>query len=216
MIPFCCFDPAAGKYVDLTIPSLPVTVISEGLPVQLSVFDDEDKSTAPLKLSDLEPTPGNTAASLKPLQLRGWFVSVQLLPVLGFIALWQWDRRRRFLEAHPEIVRRRSARSALRSKMRELEKAVTAGDATAFVRHAAGAMKIAVAPHFPAHPQALVGADVLAQLDAAEQNGPTGETVRQIFAAADAQYAMKPQTPADWRALKSGVENMLQNLEGKL
>ena len=42
-IPFSYFDPATGKYVDLTIPSLPVTVVGEGLPVELAAFDDEAK-----------------------------------------------------------------------------------------------------------------------------------------------------------------------------
>ncbi len=42
-IPFSYFDPATAKYVDLTIPPLPVTVVGEGLPVQLPAFDDEDE-----------------------------------------------------------------------------------------------------------------------------------------------------------------------------
>ncbi len=133
-IPFSYFDPASAKYVDLTIPPLPVTVVGESLPVQLPVSDDGTTSAAPLKLSGLAATPGKTAASLEPLQLRGWFVGVQLAPVLGFLALWQWDRRRRFLEAHPEIVRRRLARRALRREKRALEQAAAAGDAAAFVQ----------------------------------------------------------------------------------
>jgi hypothetical protein len=215
-IPFSYFDPAAAKYLDLTIPPLPVTVVGEGLPVQLPGFDDEAKSAVPLKLSGLAPTPGKTAVSLKPLQLRGWFVGVQLVPVIGFIALWQWDRRRRFLEAHPEIVRRRQARRALRREKRKLQKAAAASDPAAFIRHAANAMKIACAPHFPAHPQALVCADVLAQLEVTERNGRAGETVRKIFAAADARFATTAQPQADLLALQSDVETVLLKLEGKL
>jgi hypothetical protein len=191
-------------------------VVGEGLPVQLSVTEAETESAAPTKLSGLAPTPGKTVASLKPLQTRGWFVGVQLVPVIGFFALWQWDRRRRFLEAHPEIVRRRQARRALRHERHELEKAVAAGNATAFVLHAADAMRIAVAPHFPAHPQALVCGDVLAQLDTADQNAQAGETVRKIFAAADARFGLTPQTQADLLALPSAVEAVLLKLEEKL
>ena len=215
-IPFSSFDPAAGKYFDLTIPPLPVTVIGEGLPVQLPVFDDENKSAAPLKLSSLAPTPGKTVASLKPLQLQGWFVFLQLVPVFGFLALWQWDRRRQFLEVHPEIVRRRQAKRALRREKLKLQKAFHAADANAFVRHAAGALCIAVAPNYPANPQALVCADVLAQLDEPERNGLVGETVRKIFAAADARFAVAPKTGADWLALQAEVESVLRKLEEKL
>jgi hypothetical protein len=215
-IPFCSFDPASAKYVDLTIPPIPVTVVGDSLPVELPAADVGTESTAPLRLSGLAATPGKTAESLEPLQMRGWFAGVQLAPVLGFLALWQWDRRRRFLEAHPEIVRRRLARRALRREKRALERAASAGDAAAFVQHAADAMRVSCAPHFPAHPQALVCADVLAQLDGAEANNRVGETVRKIFAAADAQFATTAQIQTDCLALKPDVAAVLQKLEEKL
>jgi hypothetical protein len=215
-IPFCSFDPATASYVDLTIPSLPVTVAADSLPVKMPALDEDAKSETPLELSDLSPSPGKTAASLKPLQLRGGFVGLQLVPVVGFLALWQWDRRRRFLEAHPEIVRRRQARRALRREKNKLEKAASAGDVTAFVRHAAEALKISVAPNYPANPQALVCTDVLAQLNDAERNGLAGGTVRKIFAAADARFALTPQAQADLLKIQSDVEVVLQKLEEKL
>ena len=215
-IPFSYFDPATAKYVDLTIPPLPVTVTGDNLPVQLPAFDDETKSATPLKLSDLAPVPGKMVGSLKPLQLRGWFVCLQLVPVIGFLALGQWDRRRRFFEAHPEIVRRRQARRALGREKRKLQKAVAAGDVAAFVQHAAAAMRIAVAPQDAANPQALVCADVLAQLDGADQSGDAGETVRKIFAATDARFAVAAGTPAGLLALRAGLETALRKLEEKL
>jgi hypothetical protein len=216
-IPFSCFDPATAKYVDLTIPPLPVTVFEEGLPAQLSAGDDEAQSAAAPKLGELATTPGQLAGSLEPLQLRGWFVCAQFAPVLGFFALWRWDRHRRFLEAHPEIVRRRLARRALRREKRALERAASTGDAAAFVQHAAHAMKISCAPHFPAHPRALVCADVLAQLDGADRAGDrAGETVRKIFAAADAQFAATAQTQSGLLELHPEVEAVLKQLEERL
>ena len=189
---------------------------ADSLPVKMAAPDDETKSDTPLALSDLSPTPGKTGASLKPLQMRSRFVCLQLVPVAGFLALWQWDRRRRFLEAHPEIVRRRQARRALRREKNKLTKAASAGDVTAFVRHAADALKIVCAPQYPAHPQALVCADVLAQLDDAERIGRAGETVRKIFAAADSRFALTPQAQADLLKIQSDVEAVLQKLEEQL
>jgi hypothetical protein len=153
---------------------------------------------------------------LKPLQLRGWFVGWQLAPLAGFSALWLWDRRRRYLEAHPDIVRRARAKRELRRARRQLQAAADAQDAAAFVRCAAHAMTVAAAPHFPANPGALVGGDVVAQLDNAGQNGQSAETVRQVFAAADSSYATEPQTQSDWLALRPGVERVLQKLEERL
>jgi hypothetical protein len=215
-IPFSCFDPATAKYVDLTVPPLPLTVVGAGLPVQLAARGDGSQSAAPLKLSGLMPSPGKTVDSLKPLQMRGWFICLQLAPVFGFVGLWQWDRRRRFLEAHPEIVRRRKAGRDLRREKSKLRKSVAAGDASAFVEHAANALKICCAPHFPAHPRALVCADVLSRLDNTDASGRAGETVRKIFAAADAQFAAAAQTKTDCLSLRSDVESVLQKLEEKL
>ncbi|MBW8865391.1 MAG: BatD family protein [Verrucomicrobia bacterium] len=215
-IPFSAFDPATEKYYDLTIPALPVMVIGDGLPVKLPAWSADDKNPAPLKLSGLAMTPGKSVASLKPLQLQGWFLFLQILPVYGFYLLWQWDKRRRFLEAHPEIVRLRKARRDLRREKIKLQKAVSAGDAGKFVQHAAAAMRIAVAPHFPADAQALVGGDVLSQLDAAGRSGPAGETVRKVFAAVDAQFAAPPQSRTDLLALQPAVETTLLKLEERL
>ena len=61
-----------------------------------------------------------------------------------------------------------------------------------------------------------VCADVLAQLDGAEQNSRADETIRKIFAAADSQFAATPQIRADLLALNSDVEAVLQKLEAKL
>jgi hypothetical protein len=215
-IPFSYFDPATGKYADLTIPPQPVTVVGESLPVKLAVFGEEGKPAAPLQLSALESAPGRTVWSLRPLQLRGWFLGLQLTPALGFLALWLWDRRRRYLEAHPDIVRRAQARRALRREVQKLHKAVAAVDQNAFVQHAARAMSIAVAPHFPANPQALVSADVLAHLATVGQNGQAAETVKRVFAAVDAQFAVTPPSPPDLLSLRPGVESVLQALEEKL
>ena len=215
-IPFSAFDPATGKFYDLTITALPVTVVSEGLPVQLPTWNSDEKNSAPMKLSALATAPGMSVKSLRPQQLQFWYWFLALLPVYGFFRLWQWDQRQRYLEAHPEIVRRMKARKELRREKSELRAAVAAGDAGKFLRHAAAAMRIAVAPHFPANDRALVGGDVLSQLDEAERDGVAGATVRKIFAAADAQFAGAKKAAADLLALNPAVLAVLEKLEGKL
>jgi hypothetical protein len=214
-IPFCFFDPGLGKYLDLTVPPLPVTVLGHGLPTALAATADQDKTAAPLRLSAPAPAPG-WAGGLRPPQLQAWFAALQLVPLAGFVALWQWDRQRRFLAAHPDIVRRRRARRELRRARRQLLAAIAAHDPAAFVQCAGRAMAIAAAPHFPAEPAALVGADVLAQLAATGAPAAQADTVRQVFAAADAAFAVAPPPPPDWLALRPGVEQVLQTLEAQL
>jgi hypothetical protein len=215
-IPFSGFDPVAKKYYDLTIPAVPVMVVGEGLPVQLNDGSGDENKSASLKLSGPAPTPGKAVASLKPLQLQGWFVGLQLLPVLGLAGLWRWDERRRFLAAHPEIVRRRKAKRDLRREKKKLQAAAAAGDAEQFGAHAADALRIAVAPHFPAESRALVSGDILTRFNEAERAGQAGEMVRKIFAAADAQFAAAPPAKINLLALKPELEIVLQQLEEKL
>ena len=215
-IPFVSFNPTTGKYEDLTIPPLPVTVSGESLPTELPPAEGGTGAGPPLELGGLAPTPGKAAASLQPPQLRGWVVGLQFVPLLGFLGLWRWDCRRRFLAAHPDIVRRRQARRALRREKRRLHRADASGDRAAFVHHAANAMRIAAAPHYAAHPQALVCGEVLERLGEVEKNGAAGETVRRVFSAADAQFAATPQKQADSPVLESEVNAVLVKLEEQL
>ena len=154
--------------------------------------------------------------SLKPLQMQGGMVAALFLPVLGFFALWRWDERKRFLEAHPEIVRRRQALRDLRREKKSLQQAVAAGDAEKFLRHAVAAMRVAVAPHFPAEARAMVGGDVLSQLAESDRSGRDGETVRKICAAEDARFGAGQKQRADMLAAHADVELVLKKLEAKL
>ena len=168
-------------------------------------------------LSELATAPGRTAASLVPVALRGWFPLVQVAPVFGFVGLWAWDRRRRYLEAHPDIVVRRRARRALRQARRELQAAVRKGDAARLLKAGLEAMRVAAAPHFPAEPRALVGADVLALFTDQERQGKLGATVRQLFATADAtRFGTHPPDGRDSLASHADIESMLNRLEAML
>ena len=220
-IPFSCFDPARGNYVDLSIPSIPISVLTgdalTNADTALMLSENATEPEAKISLSKLSPTPGRTAGSLVPLQMRGWFPLVQLLPALGFCGLWWWDRRRRFLEQHPAIVRRRLARRALRREMRSLERAAENGDAPGFVGCGISSLQIASAPHYPATPRALVCGDVLQILTATERAGKDGETVRRFFAVADAAaFANASGARADLLAEKPALKEILVKLEARL
>ena len=220
-IPFSCFDPGRGQYVDLTIPSLPVTVLAGAMEsnADATLVPSESAAGPEQKtgLSKLAAAPGWITGGLVPLQLRGWFPLVQIFPALGFCSLWWWDRRRRYLEQHPEIVRRRQARRALRRERRRLEQAAASSDAEQFVRSAITALQIASAPHYPAAPRALVCGDVLQIFTAPERDGKPGETVRRFFAAAvAAEFANRPENLTRLLAEESALREIIATLEERL
>lgn len=220
-IPFSYFDPKAGSYVDLTIPSVPVTVKPGAAPGDLASLAQAGAAGSEpekeLVLSGLAASRGRTAASLVPPQQQAWFPLAQLAPAFFFFGLWSWDRRRRYLEAHPDVVLRRRARRALRHQCRVVQRAARAADAPRFAAAAVNAMRVACAPHYPAEPRALVGGDVLPLLPEAERSGRAGEVVRRFFAATDAaRFGTGAPNVTDLLPLKPDLERVLQELEQKL
>ncbi len=216
---FSYFDPAQKKYVDLTIQAMPITVLAGAATAEAQQIAQAAAATTDetkLKLSGLATTPGR-AASLSPLQLNNGFLWGQLVPLFGFIGLWLWDRRRRFYEAHPEVLVRKRARRALRRERVELNKAAQANDAARFVDLAVSAMRIGSAPHFPAAPRALVGRDILELLDETERRGSEGEVVRKIFSTTDAaQFSKSTAELSGLLALRADLDRVLDKLDAKL
>ena len=219
-LPFSYFDPARGAYIEATIPPVAVGVAAGNLPTDWKPVDLSAGAATrdpELKLSELAVVPGKSAGTLVPVQLQSWFAWVQIAPALVFGALWYWDRRRRFLEAHPEVVRCRRARRALRRERRALRQAATNGDAAGFVRRAVAALQIAAAPHFPAAPRALVCGEVLSLFNEAEQGGRTGEVIRRVFAREAAQtFAAQPEGGMPMFDLRPELENILVRMEARL
>jgi hypothetical protein len=220
-IPFSYFDPKAGAYVDLTIASVPVTIKTGAVPGDLSSFlqagaaDGEPEKE--LVLSSLAGSRGRTASSLVPPQQQPWFPLVQLAPAVAFFGVWSWDRRRRYLETHTDIVLRRRARRALRRQRRVLQRAARVADAPRFATAAVNAMRAACAPHYPAEPRALVGSDVLPLLSEPERSGQGGQVVRRFFSVTDAAlFGPASSNVADLLPLKPDLERVLQDLEQKL
>ncbi|HWV98337.1 MAG TPA: BatD family protein [Candidatus Acidoferrum sp.] len=220
-IPFSFFDPSALAYNDLTIQPVPIQILPGAAPGDLKALAQANAVSPPPErepmLSGLAAGPGAAAASLTPFQLRPWYPAVQLAPAGAFLGLWSWDRRRRFLEQHPEVVRRRRARRALHRARRALETAALAGDTGRFAGLGVSALRIACAPHYPAEPRALVGADVLGLLSESERAGRAGEVVRRFFSVTDAErFSVEPLAPGELLALQPDLEAVLQDLEDRL
>ena len=220
-IPFSYFDPMRRAYVDLTIPSLPVSVKAGETPGDLQALLQPDSPAAETEkepvLSGLAASPGRMARSLVPAQQQAWFPLLQLALAAAFIGLWGWDRRRRYFEQHPDVLLRRRARRDLRRKRRALRQAAQAKDAPGFAAAAVSAMRVACAPHYPAEPRALVGSDVLALLRETGGNARASEVVRRFFAVTDAsRFAAAGGDAAELLALEPDLEHLLQQLEERL
>ena len=220
-LPFSSFDPERGAYVDLSIPSLPITVLPGTVsPADLqSVMQaaklGENREEEPV-LSGLATSPG-LMAGLVPVQRRSWFPLLHLVPALTLLGLWMWDRRRRFYEQHPDVLLRRRALRQLRRERRALLRAAKSHDSARFAAGAVRAMTVAVAPHYPAEPRALVGSDVITLLPEGDRAGRSGETVRRLFATmSESRYAAARTETADLLQLRPEIDVVLDQLEARL
>jgi len=221
-IPFSYFDPTKAAYVDLTVPSVKVTVKAGAVPVDMAALTNAGASSTTEgerepRLAGLALTPGRSMNRIVPTQHDLWFSLMQLAPAGILLGLWYWDRRRRFHEAHPEVMVRRRARRALRREWAAVRHAASLGDTGRFAACAVNAMRIASAPHYPAEPQALVSSDVTPLLT--ETGGAVSfrQVVRQIFAAADAErFAEQPEPSKDLLMLRPELERVLAQLEARL
>jgi len=220
-IPFSSFDPNLGKFVDQSIPAVPITVLPDpDYTNSLAAIESSNGDKSPprkLTLSGLVTHPGKSVSSLQPLQARLWFGAVQVMPALLFGGLWWWERRRQYLERHPEIVRCRQARRDLRRVRRRLHRAARVGSAMDFTQLGVSALQIACAPHFPANPRALVCSDVLEVLDQEERQGRAGDIVRQFFTTADVKsFSNAAESGGQLLGLAQGLETILLKLEARL
>jgi hypothetical protein len=224
-IPFSYFDPETKAYVDLTIPPAALTVKPgpAGATAQAQAADDSNPAAddagreRDLVLTGLSETPGTSVGSLEPVQHRGWFLALQLMPAALLGGLWGWDRRRTFLEKHPDVRLKRRARRGLRRELRLARRAAVAQDAPGFVNRAASALREACAPHAAANPEALVCADVLQELQPPDPSGRSGEVVRRVFAAADAvRFGGPVRDGQELLALEPELERVLEQLKARL
>ena len=231
-IPFSFFDPERGAYADLTIPPTPLQILPATRPADLNALTkaasaNTNREPEPV-LSGLATAPGLSSSTLVPLQQRAWFPLIQALPAAAFLALWGWDRRRRFYEQHPNVLLRRRAKRALRRERRKLGRVARAGDQQRFAMTAINCLRIACAPHYPAQPAALVGTDILQVLPEAERSGQSGEVIRRFFHSTDAALfsahgdtnstgsVVSAEQPSNLLALRPQLEAVLQILEDKL
>jgi hypothetical protein len=220
-IPFCYFNPQSRKFVDLTIPSVPVKVLPAPPGTVMPVVPPDEPEPGAVEpeepaLSAIVEALGAPAGSLRPLQQRPGFIALQLAFAAALAGVWGWHRRRAHLENHPEILARRAARRALQRRLAEIRAAAQARDAAAFAVHCADAFKEAAAPELDSAPQALVAADLLAGTAAVDPRGRASVLVREIFNAADSWRFARRAPPAEILERQAEVEGLIQDMLRRL
>lgn len=213
------FNPRKRAYERIEFPPIQVTVTGQApAKVELVAIDPsapaETGQVPAARATELAaPVGGGRVAGGPPLladpATLGW---TQLGGLLAVATALSWAARRDWLARHPELVRRREARRALRAARRRLRRAERAGDAD---RHAAAAVEALRAGAAPllvaATDRALTAEDILRA--APELAAPTA--VREVFLRADGTRF--GGSPAQATLARHGeIERCLGQLEAHL
>jgi hypothetical protein len=219
VLPFSYFDPERRAYVDITVPPLPIQVKASSAavaptPVETVKGDtpraEEPPRTVEPAMTGLEEKPGRWTQSAGPPFRERWVLVLELAPPVLLLALWAWRRRREYLAANPQIIRRRRAHAAARRALARARAAARKGDRGEFLRASAGALREAASPLDTAHAGSLTREDVLRLLG----NDPDASAVaRKVLDSADAvNYSTADAGSMEPRALLPELERAVHTL----
>ena len=218
-IPFCYFDPERRAFVDITIPPLPISVKPSSAPGAVAPAEtakgeppraDETPRTAEPVMTGLDEKAGRWTHSPGP-PLRGWWLpAAELVPPALLLVLWAWRRRRDYLAANPQIIRRRRAHAAARRALARARTAARKGDRGEFLRASAGALREAASPLDTARAASLTREDVLRLLN---DDAGASAVARKVLDSADAaSYSTAEAGAMEPRALLPELERAVHTL----
>lgn len=223
-LPFSFFDPKKRAYVDATVPPVPIKVNANPALAKAAAEDAADNPAAsetvllppdPPKpaLTGLEEKSGRWVSSLALPFEQSWFLMLQAVPPLTLLVLWAWQRRRRYLAANPQVLRRRLARRAARQHLDKARAAVRRGDQTQFLNEGVRALREAVAPLDSTLPDSLVAEEVIRHF---QDDADAKEAVTRIYEAANSAYAPVGMGTLQPVSLLSSLESVIAKLNSKL
>src|SRR6185295_17880499 len=139
-----------------------------------------------------------------------WVPVLELAPPVLLLALWAWRRRREYLAANPQIIRRCRAHAAARRALARARAAARKGDRGEFLRASAGALREAASPLDTAHADSLTREDVLRLLD---NDAGASAVARKVLDSADAaNFSTTGAGTMEPRALLSELERAVHTL----
>ena len=218
-IPFSYFDPERRAFVDITIPPLPISVKASNTagavaPAETAKGEppraDETPRTAEPVMTGLDENAGRWTHSPGP-PLRGWWLpAAEFVPPVLLLALWAWRRRRDWLAANPQFIRRRRAHAAARRALARARTAARKGDRGEFLRASAGALREAASPLDTARADSLTREDVLRLLN---DDAGASAVARKVLDSADAaSYSTAEAGAMEPRALLPELERAVHTL----
>jgi hypothetical protein len=134
---FSFFDPDRKSYRTLQSPAVPITVrpsalAATPLPLSTNAAGARDPAIRPNDLLHIKTHLGLVSQPSPPLWQRSWFLSLQAVPVLTWLAALLWRKRQDMLSNNPRLRRRRETEKQVHSGLVELRRFVENNQAEEF------------------------------------------------------------------------------------
>ncbi|MEO6785234.1 MAG: DUF4381 family protein, partial [Chthoniobacteraceae bacterium] len=161
-------------------------------------------------MTGLAEKPGCWVHSIAPPLREWWLLAAEAATPMLLLALWAWRRRRDWLAANPQIIRRRRAQAAARRALARARTAARKGDRGEFLRASAGALREAASPLDTARADSLTREDVLRLL---HDDASASAVARKVLDSADAaNYSTAEAAAMEPRTLLPELERAVHTL----
>lgn len=178
------FDPDAARYVTLRSSAIPIDIKPGQALAATSSGATPDAISGPA-LAPNADIDGSPVRSLRPLYTHKGFWLAQLVPLGTLATAAAWLIRRRRAAADPYHALRRGAQRALKQHRAAMDRALAAGDASAFFAAARGALQQRFGALWGIVPEAISLVEIERRMQ-----GPQLETLRGIFEADAARFGV--------------------------
>ena len=134
-ISFSFFDPDAKAYRTLTQAPIKLTVRPGGTAVAPTIAAARDTNEKAIVAQDIVPIKqrlGSVIANAQPLLLRPWFLAVQGLPPLAFVAALAWRKRNESWANNPRLRRKRMTEQIMRNGLEQMKRFAAANKSEDF------------------------------------------------------------------------------------
>jgi len=132
-ISFSFFDPNKRQYRTLRQAPLPI-VVSPATPVNLftPAAGGAGAGAKPTEMAHIKSRLGNPVIASVPLFMEGWFVGLQGIPIVIWLAAWIHRRSQERLLRDPRLRHRREADRAVKQGLKHLHHYAATGQSEAF------------------------------------------------------------------------------------
>ncbi len=124
-VTFSFFDPEQKAYRTLSQPGIPIVVkavAATAPPVTASSRTTAEQPPLAMDIVGLKLRLGTVETAGVPLIQRGWFLGLQLVPILAWLSALGWRRRNEMLANNPRLRRQRQVAKLTREGLGQLHK----------------------------------------------------------------------------------------------